>query len=309
MKKIGIIIPAYNSEKFISYCLGSILNQSVKDAQVIVVDDCSTDNTLILLNSYRPKFEELGFEYNIISLKKNSGQAACFNYAFKILNSELFMWLDSDDFLYSNCFEEKIKYMDLNSDINLCICSGDLYNWPNLENKIGKVSVKNTDCDYFKNVLERNDVIWAPGSICVRTKFLFSRIENRSIFSSREGQNIQLLLPILYNAKYRFINISLYGVVAHQDSHSRIKRTFKQFTKREKDLLLIYKKTIKIIDATKKEKNKFLKIAKRGIYLSIFKICVSEKEMFRTIYYFFYLDKVDKKLFLNKIMKKVFKNG
>ena len=308
MKKIGIIIPAYNSEKYISYCLESILNQSFKDAQVIIVNDCSTDNTLAIINSYKQEFEDLGFEYNVISLKKNCGQAACFNYAFKILNSELFMWLDSDDFLYANCFETKIKYMDENKDLDLCICSGDLYNWPNLKDKIGNISVKNVDCDYFNNVLKRNDVVWVPGSVCVKTIFLFSRIKGRKIFASREGQNIQLLLPLLYNSRYKFIDRSLFGAVAHQDSHSRTKRNFKQFISREKGIYLIYKKTLNKIEAPKKEKLEYIKIAKRGIYSSIFNACVSKRKILQIFYYYFCLDKKDKTKFVERIKKKVLKN-
>lgn len=305
MKKIGIVIPAYNAEKYISYCLDSILNQSNKNAQIIIVDDCSEDDTLTIINSYKLKFEKLGFEYNVISLDKNQGQAACFNYAFNILNSELFMWLDSDDFLYENCFQEKINFMDKNSNVDLCICRGGLYNWPDLNFKVSDLYVKDSTCDYFYNILTRKDVLWAPGSICVRTNFILSRLRHRKIYSSREGQNIQLLLPILYNSNYSFINKELYGVVAHQDSHSRKKRNSKQIIYREKGILLIYKKTIGRLDASRKDKIKFNKIVKKNIYLSIFNYCVSKKMFIRSFYYYFHLNKNDKINFLKVVFGRI----
>lgn len=301
MKKIGIIIPAYNAEKYISTCLESVLNQTIKDAQVIIVDDCSIDSTLSIIQSFKPRFEKCGFEYNIISLKKNCGQAACFNYAFKLLSSELFMWLDSDDFLYPNCFEQKIKFMDSRSDIDLCICRGDLYNWPNLKDKVQELFVKSVNCDYFANVLLREDVLWVPGSVCVRTKFLFSRLKNKTIYASREGQNIQLLLPILYRSNYKFMDNVLYGVVAHDDSHSRQKRNSRQFILREKGLIAIYKNTIKRLDTTRKEKRKYTDMAIRDIYLSIFNVCVSKKMVFKVLRYYFYLRKTDKHNFIQRV--------
>lgn len=304
MKKIGIIIPAYNAEKYISNCLNSILNQSNKDAQIVIVNDCSTDSTLSIINSFKCVFENHGFEYNVISLDKNCGQAACFNYAFEIINSELFMWLDSDDFLYPNCFEEKINYMDSNKDVDLCICHGDLYKWPNLGMKVNELFVKDTNCNYFINVLCRRDVLWVPGSVCVRTNFLFSRLRNKRIFASREGQNIQLLLPILYKSNYKFIDKVLYGIVDHQDSHSRKKRNSNQLILREKGLISIYKKTINGIDVIPpKEKTDYITIACKDIYLSIFNICISKRMFFRSFYYFLHLSKEDRYNFIKRIKK------
>ena len=53
---VSIIIPMYNSEKYIGDCLDSILVQTFQDFEVIVVDDCSTDNSRTVVQSYLPKF-------------------------------------------------------------------------------------------------------------------------------------------------------------------------------------------------------------------------------------------------------------
>ena len=63
MKKIpavSIVIPMYNTEKYIGECLDSILAQTFQDFEVIVVDDCSTDNSRAVVESYLPKFNEGG---------------------------------------------------------------------------------------------------------------------------------------------------------------------------------------------------------------------------------------------------------
>ncbi len=53
---ISIVIPMYNAEKFIGECLDSILNQTFQDFEVIVVDNCSTDNSAKIVEDYAPKF-------------------------------------------------------------------------------------------------------------------------------------------------------------------------------------------------------------------------------------------------------------
>ena len=57
---ISVIIPMYNAEKYISECLDSILAQTFTDYEVIVVDDCSTDNSCSIVESYMPKFTRGG---------------------------------------------------------------------------------------------------------------------------------------------------------------------------------------------------------------------------------------------------------
>ncbi len=54
--KISVIIPMYNAEKYISQCLQSLLNQSFQEFEVIVVDDCSTDNSLDVVKNIQPQF-------------------------------------------------------------------------------------------------------------------------------------------------------------------------------------------------------------------------------------------------------------
>ena len=57
---VSIIIPMYNAEKYVGECLDSILAQTFKDFEVIVVDDCSTDNSRAVVESYVPKFRKMG---------------------------------------------------------------------------------------------------------------------------------------------------------------------------------------------------------------------------------------------------------
>lgn len=70
---VSVIIPLYNAEKYVGECLDSLLEQTFQDFEVIVVDDCSTDNSAKIVESYAPKFNGR-FMFTI--LEKNSGSGA-----------------------------------------------------------------------------------------------------------------------------------------------------------------------------------------------------------------------------------------
>jgi len=92
--KFSIIIPAYNSEKFIGECLNSILSQTYKNVEIIVVNDCSTDNTLKVLEQYE--------NIVILSTPINSRQGAARNIGLERCTGDYILFVDSDDSLYDS---------------------------------------------------------------------------------------------------------------------------------------------------------------------------------------------------------------
>ncbi|CAM3726807.1 glycosyltransferase family 2 protein [Mesobacillus zeae] len=109
---VSIIIPAYNTGKYIKKCLDSVLNQSFKDFEVIVVDDCSTDNTVELVEDYHdPRIK-------IYENEKNSGPSFSRNRAIQLAQGEYIAILDSDDWWAPNRLEELIGFMKVkNADM------------------------------------------------------------------------------------------------------------------------------------------------------------------------------------------------
>ena len=75
MIKISIIIPVYNTEKYLKKCLDSIINQTLKSLEIICIDDCSTDNCLNILKEYQLKDNRI----KIIEQKENKGQGVARN--------------------------------------------------------------------------------------------------------------------------------------------------------------------------------------------------------------------------------------
>lgn len=92
---ISIIIPLYNVEKYIGECLDSILVQTFQDFEVIVVDDCSTDKSVAIVESYMPEFNG---RLKLVHMEKNSGGAGMpRNKGMEIACGEYIFFMDSDD--------------------------------------------------------------------------------------------------------------------------------------------------------------------------------------------------------------------
>ena len=117
MSKISIIIPIYNSEKYLNRCLNSVLDQTFKDIEIICINDCSIDNSLKILKEYSKKDNRI----KIIDLVKNCGVSNARNTGLNNVSSEFVCFLDSDDFLENDFCKSLLKSICVNeSDLACC---------------------------------------------------------------------------------------------------------------------------------------------------------------------------------------------
>ena len=101
--KVSVIIPVFNSEKYLSVCLESVLIQTLQDFEVIVVDDCSKDNSVAVAENFLEKF---GGRLKIISLPKNSGSGSVpRNIGLKFSCGKYIFFMDNDDLLTPDALE------------------------------------------------------------------------------------------------------------------------------------------------------------------------------------------------------------
>ena len=108
--KISVIVPVFNEEKFLGVCLESILIQTLKDFEILVVDDCSTDSSATIAENYLEKF---GGRLKIISLEKNSGSAAVpRNVGLNFARGKYICFVDADDLLTDNALEELFNFAE-----------------------------------------------------------------------------------------------------------------------------------------------------------------------------------------------------
>ena len=101
--KVSVIIPVFNAEKFLGACLESILNQTLKDFEVIIVDDCSTDNSIVVAENFLERF--CG-RLKIFSTEKNSGSGSVpRDVGLKFSRGEYIFFMDNDDLLVPDALE------------------------------------------------------------------------------------------------------------------------------------------------------------------------------------------------------------
>lgn len=116
-KLISIIIPIYNSEKYIKKCINSVIEQSYKNIEIILVNDGSTDNSLEICKSYK----KIDSRIRIIN-QKNKGTAAARNVGIKKSKGEYICFVDSDDEIKSN-YVEYLLYLINKNDCDIAIAS------------------------------------------------------------------------------------------------------------------------------------------------------------------------------------------
>lgn len=104
---VSIIMPAYNAEKYISESIESVLAQTYKNWELIIVDDCSSDNTRKIINDYIQKDSRIKF----IMLAKNSGAAVARNTAIENAKGRYIAFLDSDDLWKKEKLEKQLDFM------------------------------------------------------------------------------------------------------------------------------------------------------------------------------------------------------
>ncbi len=107
MVKVSIIVPVYNSEKYIEKCLNSLINQTLKEIEIIIVNDGSTDNSLEIIRKFSDS------RIKIID-KANGGQSSARNKGLETVCGEYIGFIDSDDWIdldyYEKLYSAAVKY-------------------------------------------------------------------------------------------------------------------------------------------------------------------------------------------------------
>ena len=106
-KSCSIITPLHNAENFLEETIKSVLEQTNKNWEMIIVDDCSTDRSLVIAENYAKKDNRI----KIIKLEKNSGAAVARNCAIEVASGRFIAFLDSDDLWHPRKLEKQINFM------------------------------------------------------------------------------------------------------------------------------------------------------------------------------------------------------
>lgn len=170
MELISVIIPVYNTEKYLSKCVDSFINQTYKNLEIILVDDGSTDSSPLICDKYKQRDNRI-----VVIHKENGGSSHARNVGIDISSGSLITFFDSDDFVD----EDYVQYLyDLkkNANAELSVCA---YNITDEEGNIlftvnSKKDELLTKERFFKKMLNEEGITVSP---CFK-------LYNRSLFDT-----------------------------------------------------------------------------------------------------------------------------
>lgn len=227
--KVSVIIPLYNAQNYISACLESVLSQTLKDFEVIVVDDCSTDNSCAVAESFSEKF---GGRLKIISLSNNTGNASIpRNEGLRFSRGDYIFFMDNDDLITPNALETLYKFAENARADVVYMERGFLLtgknviaaNWDKNSSKITNPTLETQNISVRIENFLKTSYGWAPWTKFIRRDFL---IANKIDFPHvKISEDVLWSFKIICLAK-NFLRIpnQLYICRSRTDSLSRIKR-------------------------------------------------------------------------------------
>ena len=181
MKKlaVSVIIPVYNREKYLERCLNSLINQSLKEIEIICVDDGSTDNSADILNKYQTKDARIK-----IILQRKEGVSAARNKGIDMAAGEYIGFVDSDDYVDRDYYEKLYKAaIETFADV---ACAGIVR-----ENEKKCVILENYKFQkYFDNIRDKFIAIKYPDN-----NYVTNKIYKRSALN---GANIRFKEGVIY---------------------------------------------------------------------------------------------------------------
>ena len=219
---VSIITPCYNGEKTIARLMDSILNQTYKKIEFILINDGSTDKTEEIAKDYEEKFVEQGMIFKYI-YQENQGLGGAINTGLKHFTGEFLCWPDADDYLEPTSVEERVNFLENNSDYAVVTSNAYIRNENDLDNPKLLIE-KVTDNILRKNQFDlmlNGDSVFCPGCHMVRTEAFLQVNPNREIYTAKRGQNWQLLLPIYYKFNRGFLDRPLYNYIIYRNSMTK----------------------------------------------------------------------------------------
>lgn len=149
MCKVSVLIPVYNTEKYLSKCIDSVINQTLKDIEIVIVNDGSKDNSQIIIEQYAKKDSRIKY-----CVQENSGLGATRNKGIELATGEYIAFLDSDDWVENDYYELMYNQaINTKSDMVISDYTVDSLNSSYIyENKYEQIDKRR----YIKDVLMRN---------------------------------------------------------------------------------------------------------------------------------------------------------
>lgn len=210
MKKLSVIVAAYNVEKYIDKCLNSLVNQTYKEMEILVVNDGSTDNTRDIIRKYEKNYKNLK-----LLDKKNEGLSSARNFALKDVKTKYVTFVDGDDYLDLNTYNIGMKKIEDEESDLMIFNYKKIYPQKITHVKLNEKIYKKDFLKYlFSKSKEADIVVW-------NKIFKKEIIEKNNIYFENKAyfEDTGFIFRYLYFVKnVSLINLPLYNYVQRQNS-------------------------------------------------------------------------------------------
>lgn len=258
MSKISIIVPVYNTGAKLKKCLDSLVNQTIKDIEIIIINDGSTDNSEEIIKEYIKEYKEqieANSNEDAVKIefysKENEGIAKTRNYGIEKANSDYILFVDSDDYIDKKLVEKLLPYIEQNIDLIKFKLQRVNENGEILEKTDGPVFEKTTGQDGF-NKLYSQDVLLDSPCVYLIKKELFKK--NNFTFKRTYHEDFGLIPLVIVSAK-DIVSTPYYLYSYVQSSNSLMRNDdYNKTLKRIEDVWFHYDNAMNQIDKMNLEK-------------------------------------------------------
>lgn len=265
MKKtlVSVVVPVYNTEKYIEKCLNSLVNQTLKDIEILVIDDGSTDNSKKIIESFR-KYKQVKVFYN----GENKGVA--YSKSLGVNNScgKYIGFVDSDDYIPNDYYEKMVKVLEDNNG-SLALCDVLLL----YENSSEKKLIK---CYNGNKVTKESIVNTGLAAACCNKLFRADIIKKYQFPIGKNNEDLAITIPsVLDSDKIFYIEDIQYYYLQRKNSIQNAKFNYKKF-----DIIDAVDNTLEIIKDYKNYDQVRDSIIFNQIILFLLYVIAKEKGLF-----------------------------
>lgn len=316
-KKVSIIIPNYNGEKFIAKCINSVIDQDYKNKEIIIIDDGSTDNSKNIIQSFiNNKDVKISFQHNLnASIARNEG--------LKIATGDYVLFLDSDDILCENVISSVVSEMERNrADLlignynnidengnvveeNRSINSSKCYSGEDILANLFDINPVPSTKLYRMDIIKNNDLYWGNVRIGQDLDFYLKYLlccRNVTV-----SEIVMYNYRILKNSISRSFNYRIFDIVSSFDDVIKFYKSKNSYN--------LYEKYIQILELRhynrQIEKQKyFKKRLERKLVTEFFflqekrinyKKCLNYNEFYKKIHLKFRIKKIMSIIYISKL--------
>ncbi|MCK4650245.1 glycosyltransferase family 2 protein [Candidatus Pacearchaeota archaeon] len=280
--KISIIMPVYNSEKYLKKSIGSVLNQTLREIELICINDCSTDNSLKILMGFQKKDKRI----KILSNKKNIGPGESRNIGINIAKGEYVCFLDSDDWLEKNACEILIKKAKSGGADIVYIRPKIVFSNRIILDKrlLTEKDASSIDKVFRKNLMRK--VAWAPWSKMIKRDIL---LKNKIFFPKIHiAEDMDFSARVIYfSKKITFAEEYLYNYYVREGSLMSFSNSKRRIEN--------YFESIKLLEDFLLSKDIFEKYHKEFVYFKLYNYLATYGVMYYS------KEKIDKKFYKKQI--------